>query len=84
MFPSLWLLFIKIVTAQIASALLFKHPGWDSDDVAYAACDMGFLDILLSFLFFLNESGPPALFISAGANINKRIDSCRSPTEKGT
>lgn len=33
---------------------------------------MGFPDISLSFLFFLNESGNQALFISAGTNINKR------------
>lgn len=71
-----------------------KHPYLDyaicfdqtdsqiTNDLTKPECDVGFSDILLSFLFFLNDSRTRALFISAGTNINKQIDLCRSPMEQ--
>lgn len=94
--PFDWLLFLTLITPKFRQDCSWrknKHHRLDyaicfdkrnrqiTHDLSKPECVVGFLDILLSFLFSFNENTARALFISTGTNINKQIDLYWRPME---
>lgn len=94
--PFDWLLFLRLITPKFRQDCSWrknKHHRLDyaicfdkrnrqiTHDLSKPECVVGFLDILLSFLFSFNENTARALFISTGTNINKQIDLYWRPME---